>query len=114
MSAQNVERQIQIYQKAKTLAEGKKYDESMIILRELEASSFGQIRVRVKYLIGELLFLQKEYDLAMQKFEEIISQNAFSGVIIKTLKKLIQCSEALNLNRKRERYYSILHDFFES
>jgi TolA-binding protein len=110
----SLERQIELYQKAEMLGKSKKYDESMIILRELENTSQGQIKVRVKYLIGHLLFEQKEYDLSMQKFEEIISQHSFSGVVIKTLRKLIQCSQALGLDKKRERYYSILHDFFES
>jgi len=110
----NLEKQIELYQKAEMLSKANKFDEAMIILRELEKTSQSQIKVRVKFLIGHLLFEQKEYDLSMQKFEEIISQHSFSGVIIKTLRKLIQCSQALGLDKKRERYYSILHDFFES
>jgi hypothetical protein len=61
-----------------------------------------------------MLFRQGEFDLSMQVFEEIITKYAFSGVVIKTLGRLIVCSERLKLAKKREQYFSILHDFFES
>ena len=50
----------------------------------------------------------------MQIFEEIIEKDAFSGTVIKALGRLIVCSEKLKLEKKKERYYSLLHDFFES
>ena len=63
--------------------------------------------------MGEILFSQGEYDLSLQIFEEILERHAFSGLVIKTLGRLIVCSEKLKLVGKQEKYYSILHDFFE-
>ena len=94
--------------------EQKQTEKAMILLKELEGSPVRQIKVRAKLNIGNLLFDQKEYDLALQKYEEIIGQYAFSGLVLEALTKIIDCSEKLGLQEKRKRYYSILHDFFES
>lgn len=91
-----------------------KLDQAMMQAKELEFSNVDQVRVRAKFIIGEILFTQKEYDLAMQIYEGIISKEAFSGVVLKTLGRLIVCSEKLKIVKKQEQYYSILHDFFES
>ena len=82
----------------------------------LEGKNTGdaQVRVRAKYFIGEILFIQEEYDLAMQVFEEIINQHAFSAVIIKSLDRLVECSKKLGLSKKERRYFSILKDIFNS
>ncbi len=80
----------------------------------LEHSKVRQIAVQAKYYIGMILFKQSEFDLSMQLFEEIIRKDAFSGVVLKALGKLIVCTEKLKLSKKRERYYSMLHDFFEA
>ena len=82
-------------------------------MRPLEKSPVKQLMVWSKYLIGEILFKQNEFDLAMQVFEEIINKHAFSGLVIKSLGRLIVCSEKLKLTKKKEQYYSLLHDFFE-
>ena len=71
-----------------------------------------QIRVHAKFYIGEILFRQQEYDLAMQVFEEILDKDAFSGIVLKTLGRLVTCSKKLKLKKKKDRYYSMLHDFF--
>lgn len=99
---------------AEKLLNQKKYDQALAILKELDLADHRQIRVRAKFLIGELLFMQSEYDLALQIFEEIISQQAFSGVVLKTLGRMIVCTEKLGQTGKKEKYFSILHDFFES
>lgn len=91
-----------------------KYDSAMLELRRLEASSIRQISVRARFYMGEVLFLQGEYDLAMQAFEGILKRDAFSGLVLKTLDRLITCSDELGLEGKRNQYYSLLHDFFES
>lgn len=88
------------------------YDRSLSILKSLEVSKSPQIRARSKFYTGELLFLQQEYDLAMQIFENYIQNFAFSGGVIKALGRLIVCSEKLNLKEKQDKYYSMLHDFF--
>jgi len=89
-----------------------KLNKSLKTLRLLETSSVRQIRVHAKFYIGDILFRQQEYDLAMQIFEEILDKDAFSGIVIKTLGRLVACSEKLKLPKKKERYFSMLHDFF--
>lgn len=91
-----------------------RYDAAMSELRSLESAPIRQISARARFYIGELFFAQEEYDLAMQAFEDILKRDAFSGLVIKTLNRLITCSENLDLQSKREQYHSLLHDFFES
>lgn len=109
-----VESQIQLYKKGMYFFNKNRFDQALTIFKELEKSPVKQVRVRSKFQIGEMLFKQKEFDLSMQIFEEIIQKDAFSGIVIKVLGRLIVCSEKLKLTKKRERYYSILHDFFEA
>ncbi len=111
--ASEIESQIIKLERAQALTAQNKFDQSLTILKELEKSNVRQVKVRAKYEIGELLFIQGEYDLAMQVFEEIIHREAFSGVVLKVLGRLIVCSEKLKLSKKKQKYYSILHDFFE-
>ncbi|WP_372652292.1 hypothetical protein [Halobacteriovorax sp.] len=111
--ASEVESQIIKLERAQILTSQNKFDQSLSILKGLENSNVRQIKVRAKYEIGELLFIQGEYDLAMQVFEEIIHREAFSGIVLKVLGRLIVCSDKLKLSKKKQKYYSILHDFFE-
>ncbi|MAF79041.1 MAG: hypothetical protein CME60_12840 [Halobacteriovoraceae bacterium] len=108
-----VEAEIAQIRKAEALVGQNKFDQALTMIKSLEKSSLKQIVVRAKFLLGEILFKQGEYDLSMQIFEEVIGQYAFSGLVIKTLGRLIVCSEKLKLAAKQEKYYSILHDFFE-
>jgi TolA-binding protein len=71
-----------------------------------------QIRVRSKFQIAEILFTQNEFDLASQVFEDIVKNYAFSGLVIDSLKRLVTCSEKLNLNDKAVKYQSMLSDIF--
>jgi len=111
--ASEIESQIIKLERAQVLTAQNKFDQSLTILKELENSNVRQVKVRAKYEIGELLFIQGEYDLAMQVFEEIIHKEAFSGIVLKVLGRLIVCSDKLKLSKKKQKYYSILHDFFE-
>ena len=63
-------------QKARRLLRQNKFDQSLRILKALENSQVRQIRVHSRFYIGELLFTQQEYDLAMQVFEEILKKDA--------------------------------------
>jgi len=114
LSDSEVENQILKLRKAQALISHNKLDAALTLLKELENSSIRQIRVRTKFYLGELLFIQGEFDLAMQIYEEIIQRDAFSGIVIKVLGRLIVCSEKLKQKKKQQKYYSILHDFFES
>lgn len=113
-SADKIEAQIKELRKAYILLSQKKFDATLQTIKPLENSSIKQIKVRAKFILGELMFVQGEYDLAMQIYEEILQKMSFSGVVIKSLGRLIVCSEKLKLTKKQEQYYSILHDFFES
>ena len=108
-----VEEQFAKLKKAEELIEAKQFDEALsYIKRDTEKSSIRQVRVKAKFLLGELLLRQNEYDLAMQMFEEIINQYAFSGLVIKTLGRLIHCAEKLKLEDKKTKYFSMLNDIF--
>lgn len=113
LDPQMVEGQIEQIRKASTLIRENKLDAGLRIVKTLESSPIRQISVRAKYLLGEILFRQGEFDLAMQMYEEILKKHAFSGVVIKSLGRLIVCAEKLKIDAKKEKYYSILHDFFE-
>jgi len=110
----DVESQIRNLQTADGLVAQNKFDEALNLLKSLEKSPVRQVRVRARYLVGESLFKQGDFDLSMQVFEEIIQKEAFSGMVLKALGRLIGCSEKLKLDKKKEQYYSLLHDFFES
>ena len=99
---------------ANTLVTKTKYGRALELVTPLKHSSDRQVQVRAKFLVGEILFQQEEYDLAMQVFEEVITKYAFSGVVLQALNRLITCSEKLALPKKKRRYHSILYDFFES
>ena len=89
-----------------------KLDRSMKSLKKLEMSRHPQIIVRSKFHIGRLLMKQQIFDLALQTFEEIIQNHAYSSVVLDALKQSIACSEKLNLTDKKTQYKSLLKDVF--
>lgn len=109
---EDLENQLLSLRKAKRLVQDKQFNPAMSQLKSLEDSSFLQIKVRARFLIGEILYQQQSYDLAMQVYEDIVHNYAFSGVVLEALQKLVVCSEKLNLPKKKELYFSMLHDFF--
>ncbi len=109
-----VEKEVMDLKKGEQMMMANQFNDAMAIFNVLRQSSIRQIRVRAQFNIGEILFAQNEFDLAMQAFEDIIQKQAFSGVVLKTLGRLIACASKLNLKEKQDQYYSILHDFFES
>jgi len=114
MVSESIESEIIKLRDSERLIAQNKFNEALNLLKIVENSTSRQVRVRAKYLLGEILFKQKEYDLAMQVFEEIISKDAFSGMVLKSLGRLIVCTEKLKQEKKQQQYYSILHDFFEA
>lgn len=109
-----IDDQISRLREVQELVKVNKFEQALMILKELEASSEKQIVVRAKMMLGDLLFNQGEYDLSSQVYEEIINKYAFSGFVIKALGKLVVCSEKLKQPEKQAKYYSLLHDFFEA
>lgn len=112
-NAEVVESHMTKIRQADKLQRQNKFDMALTLIKELERSPVRQIEVRAKYLLGEILFKQGEYDLAMQVYEEILTKYAYSGLVIKSLGRLIVCSDKLKQTAKQEKYYSFLHDFFE-
>ena len=110
----DVDEQIIQLREAATLVKVNKFDNALAILKDLETSKEKQVVVRAKYMLGDLLFQQGEFDLAMQAYEDIIKNYAFSGLVVKALGKLVVCSEKLKQPEKQAKYYSLLHDFFEA
>lgn len=109
----NIENELLLLAKAKSAADKNEFKKSLGFLTEIENSQNEQIKVRAKFNIADLLFRQQEYDLAMQAYEDIISNYAFSGVAVATLGRLVACAEKLKLSKKRDHYYSLLHDVFQ-
>ncbi len=107
-----IQREIDRLQKARGLLAKKNFEDSLALLRELENSSVDQVRVRAKFYLGELFFEREEYDLAMQIYEGILRDEAFSSVVVDALGRLIICCQKLGLQEKEKRYYSLLNDFF--
>ncbi len=110
----DIDDQISNLRQAQELIKVNKFENALIILKDLEASKEKQIVVRAKMMLGDLLFNQGEYDLSSQVYEEVIEKYAFSGFVLKALGKLVVCSEKLKQPEKQAKYYSLLHDFFEA
>jgi TolA-binding protein len=110
----DVDEQIVQLREAATLVKVNKFDNALAILKDLESSKEKQIVVRAKLMLGDLLFQQGEFDLAMQAYEDIVKNYAFSGLVVKALGKLVACTEKLKQPEKQAKYYSLLHDFFEA
>jgi tetratricopeptide (TPR) repeat protein len=110
----DVDDQIIRLREVQELIKVNKFENALTILKELENSKERQIVVRAKMMLGDLLFNQGEFDLASQVYEEIIKKYAFSGYVLKSLGKLVACSEKLKQPEKQAKYYSLLHDFFEA
>jgi TolA-binding protein len=104
--------QVEKYQQALTDVGRGRVDQALKAFQELERSPMLQIRVRSKFQIAEILFAQNEFDLASQVFEDIVKNYAFSGLVLDSLKKLVICSQKLNLNDKAVKYQSMLSDIF--
>lgn len=88
--------------------------EATKVFQQLELQGSPAIQVRAKQQIGEMLFEKGQYDLALQVFEDIISNFSHSGVVLEALKFSVICADKLGIVNKKEQYASILNDVFES
>jgi TolA-binding protein len=107
-----VESQIAQLRKGIQLFSIQRHNDAQKLFKQLQSSPVDQIRVRAKFMEGEILFNQEEYDLSMQIYNDVIKRHAFSGYALKSLQRLITCSEKMKLAGKREQYHSLLYDFF--
>ncbi len=113
-SSDDIDEQISRLREVQELVRVNKFENALVILKDLENSKEKQIVVRAKIMLGDLLYNQGEFDLASQVYEEVIKKYAFSGYVLKALGKLVACSEKLKQPEKQAKYYSLLHDFFEA
>lgn len=108
----DLESQLQLYQRGLAL-KATNAGEATKIFQELETKGAPAVRVRAKLQMGELLLSRQQYDLALQVFEDIITKNAHSGVVIDALRYAEVCADKLGLGPKKEQYHSMLNDVFE-
>lgn len=110
--AGDLESQLALYRRGLALKSSNS-GEATKIFQELEAKGSPDVKVRARLQIGELLLSRQQYDLALQVFEDIITKNAHSGVVIDALKYAEVCADKLGLAAKKEQYHSMLNDVFE-
>jgi tetratricopeptide (TPR) repeat protein len=107
----DVEAQLGLYRKGVALKETNQ-GEATKIFQQLESKAIAPVKVRAKYQIGDMLLKKGQYDLALQVFEDIISKNAHSGVVLDALNGALIASEKLGMNSKKDQYASMLNDVF--
>lgn len=112
LSANEVDQEVKTYKKAVILKDNGKIDDSLKVFQYLEKSQTKQIRVRSKIHIGAIYLIKKQYDLALQVFESVINNEAFSGKVLDALKGAVTSSGSLGLTDKKLRYQSMLNDVF--
>lgn len=112
VSTKKMERFLQDYRKGLEFIAIKKKGDALRIFQRLEKEAPSVIAVRAKFQIAEMLFVQNEFDLAMQIYEEILFNFAHSGVTLNGLARLVVCCEKLGLNEKKAQYDSLLRDVF--
>lgn len=108
----DVESQLMNYRQALSLQEQNK-GEAMKLFSSLARGASPAIKVRAQLHMGEILMQQGEFDLAMQAFDEIISRQAHSGVVLDALRNSVVCADKLGLKQKSEQYRSLLRDVFQ-
>ncbi len=112
--AADIESQYKSLDLAQEEIEKGQYEKAISLLKGIENSEFKQIKVRAKFLQGEIFFNQKEYDQAMQKYDEIITNYGFSSVAILAIGRKDICKKNLNLPDTQEPYHLIYKDFAKS
>lgn len=109
---QDLESELALYRRAVTL-KANNPGEATKLFQQLESNGSPSVKVRARFQIGEMLYSKQQYDLALQVFEDIITREAHSGVVLDALKLAAASSEKLGLTPKRDQYTSMLRDVFE-
>jgi tetratricopeptide (TPR) repeat protein len=112
LSSSEIDQEVKTYKKAALLKDNGKVDESLKVFQFLEKSQTKQIRVRSKIHIGQIYLVKKQFDLALQVFESVINQEAFSARVLDALEGAVISSSSLGLTDKKLRYESMLKDVF--
>lgn len=109
---QDIESELSLYRRGLALKNSNP-GEATKIFQQLETSRTPSVKVRAKFQVGEMLYSKQQYDLALQVFDDIISREAHSGVVLDALKYAAVCSDKLGVAQKRDQYTSLLKDIFE-
>lgn len=110
---QDLESQLSLYRRGLAL-KASNPGEATKIFQQLESQGVPAVQVRARLQVGELLFSKQQFDLALQVFEDIITKNAESGIVLDALRYAAVCSEKLGLTTKKDQYASMLNDVFET
>ena len=112
-SSEQVRNELKRLAQLKRKMDQKKFGDALLLVKELESSQVEQVRAQTRFYFSEILFMQKEYDLAMQIYEEIMIKMDFSIYAKESLEKLVLCTNKLNRESKNSYYQSILKKFGE-
>lgn len=109
----DIESQLNLYRRGLALKESNP-GEATKIFQQLETRAVSPVRARAKFQIGEMLLARGQYDLALQVYEDVITKNAESGVVLDALRGAVVASDKLGIPNKKDQYSSMLNDVFES
>jgi tol-pal system protein YbgF len=71
-----VEEPLDDFKKAQKLYESNKFKEAYQLFEQVAANASGNNKVDARFMMGECLFQQKEYDKAIMQYQNIISQHS--------------------------------------
>ena len=112
-SSDQVRKELKRLAQLKRKMDQKKFGDALLLVKELEGSHVEQVRAQTRFYFAEILFMQEEYDLAMQIYEEIMIKMDFSIYAKESLEKLVLCTSKLNRDSKNTYYQSLLKKFGE-
>lgn len=87
--------------------EVKKYDLAMNYFDKLTNSPEDQVRYRSRFYAARILYIKKEFSLALQVFEDLIERFAFSGLTIDSLQFAQDCAARLGQIEKVKKYQAL-------
>ena len=64
------------FNKAQKLYSSDKYKEALVLFEEVAGNSSANNSIDARFMMGECLFNQKEYDKAIMQYQNIISQHS--------------------------------------
>ncbi len=101
------------FRRGMILFEGSKYPEAVLQFTSfLEQFADHALAGNVQYYIGESYFRQKEYKLAAQEFQRVLTSYDRSPAISMALKGLVQTSDSLKNEKEASHYRQTLLSLF--
>lgn len=87
------------------------WDSALGLLRPLLNAKNDQVRVRANYYTGKIWQSSQKLDLALQQFEKIIENQAYSSLALLALKDASDCAQQLGNKDRFMMYQTLLQDF---